>query len=97
MEAVAPLEQRELFAGLVGDEALEAVPVEVGEAKLRAGVGTLLPDDQACPFRPRGEINAAGQLRDPGAAARVAFPVDGALPRPLGSATAACPTRSSTG
>ena len=52
VQAVAALELGDVCVGLVGEEALVAVPVGVGEAQLRAGVRPLLAHDQPCPFRP---------------------------------------------
>ena len=46
---VGPFERGEVIAGLVGDEALEAVAIEVGERELRAWVWTLAAADQTCP------------------------------------------------
>ena len=52
--AVEDLERGDVLVGLVGDEALEAVPVEVGEGQLRAGVRALAPADQPGALRPVG-------------------------------------------
>ena len=54
------------WSGSVGEEALVAVPVEVGEAQLRARVRDLLAHDQPRPFRPAAEVELPGQLGDPG-------------------------------
>jgi hypothetical protein len=44
--AMTSLQAREVSVGLVGDEALKAMPVVIAEAQLRAGVRTLAPTDQ---------------------------------------------------
>lgn len=44
--AMGGLQRRDVVVLLVGDEALEAVAVEVGEAQLRTGVRALAPADQ---------------------------------------------------
>ena len=44
--AVQGLKRGDVGVGLVGDEALEAVAVEVGEGELCAGVWALAPTDQ---------------------------------------------------
>jgi hypothetical protein len=53
--AVASLQDGEVGVGLVGDEALKAVPVDVREAQLSAEVRALAPDDQPQARRPRVE------------------------------------------
>ena len=68
--------------GLVGDEALEAVAVEVGERQLRAGVRTLNGGRSAA-LRPAGKVHLAGQLRHPRPRARLAVLLDRGLPRRL--------------
>jgi hypothetical protein len=47
--AVGGLKSGDFPAVLVGDEALEAVPVEVGEGELRPGMWALSPADQPGP------------------------------------------------
>src|SRR5260370_945364 len=78
--AMGRLEGGDVLAVLVGDEALEAVPVDVGEGELRAGVGTLAPADQPGSLRPTLEVDLAGQLGNPGAVTRLAIGVDRGLP-----------------
>ena len=70
--AVAGLQGGQIVIGLIGDEALEAVPVDVGERELGAGVRALATDDQARALRPGVERDVAGQLGHPGALARAA-------------------------
>ena len=50
---------------LVGDEALETVPIKIGERELRSGVRTLAPADQPGTGWPGIEIDLAGQLGYP--------------------------------
>ena len=52
VEAVTPLELGDVCVLLVGEEALVAVSVLVGEAQLRARVRALLSHDQPRPLRP---------------------------------------------
>ena len=47
--AVEGLKRGDVLALLVGDEALEAVPVQVGEGELRSGVWALAAADQPGP------------------------------------------------
>jgi hypothetical protein len=47
--AVKGLKRGEVVVGLVGDEALEAVPVQVCEGQLRPGVRALAAADQPGP------------------------------------------------
>lgn len=55
--AVTQLETGDVGIGLIGDERLEAVPVDIGEGELRARVRTFPthdgpgPDGQACTSR----------------------------------------------
>ena len=65
--AVARLQVGDVGVGLVGQDRLEAVPVVVGEGQLRAGVRALAAHDHARPGRPAGQVQAVGDLGDPGA------------------------------
>src|SRR4051812_19706819 len=65
--AVTSFQSSQVRAGLVGDEALKAVPVEVAKRQLGAGMGTLAAADQSRARRPRVEADVAGQLAHPGA------------------------------
>jgi len=70
---VAGLQGGEIVAVLVGDQALEAVSVDVGERQLRAGVRALAADDQSRARRPtrRARGGRSARLpRRPRAAAR---------------------------
>jgi len=58
--AVAGLQHGQIAVFLVGDKALEAVPVDVGEAQLGAGMRALAADEQARALRPRVEADVAG-------------------------------------
>jgi hypothetical protein len=62
--AVATLEHGDVVVGLDGEDRLEAVPVVVGDAQLRAGVRTLTPHDHAGSFRPCGWDDHVGDLTD---------------------------------
>ena len=84
MGAVAGLQGGRIVIGLIGDEALKAVPVDVGERELGARVRALAADDQARPLRPGVQRDVAGQLGHPGALARVPVGVDRQQPRHLG-------------
>ena len=53
--AVKYLELGDVLVGLVGDEALEAMTVQVGEGQLRAGVRALAPTDQPGSLGPARE------------------------------------------
>ena len=55
--AVAGLQQGGV-AVLVCQQGLEAVAVEVGKRKLRAGVGPLTPADHPAAFRPARDVHA---------------------------------------
>lgn len=55
---------------------MEAVPVEVSERELRAGVRALAPADQPGPIRPVGEVDLASQFGHPRAVARLAALAD---------------------
>ncbi len=66
------------------EEAGVAVAVLVEDLKLRAGVRALPPADQPGAFRPPGQIQILGQLRDPRAVAVVAVGVDRVRPRGFG-------------
>ena len=96
MQAVAALEQGDVLALLVGDEALVAVAVLVCEAQLGAGVGALLADDQAGALGPAGEVDPVGQLGDPGPLALLAVGVERRSPTPLRKRDGRRATRSST-
>jgi len=58
--AVAALDRGDVLVGLVSEDRLEAVPVDVGERELRAGVGALAPGDHARALGPAGEIQSVG-------------------------------------
>jgi hypothetical protein len=62
--------------GLVGEEDLEAVPVVVGAAQLRAGVGVFPPTDPSGALRPAAQVDPAGQLDHLGASPDLAVRVD---------------------
>src|SRR5690606_10856353 len=78
--AVAEFQVGELAAAGVGDEAGEAVAVEVGEAQLRAGMGPFFAGDDAHAFGPAGQVQQAGQLGHPGAGPDLAVGVVGGRP-----------------
>ena len=78
--AVAGFQRRDVGAVLVGDEALEAMAVEVGEGELRAGVWALAPADQPRALRPAFEVDVVGQLGDPRAVSRLPVSVDRSRP-----------------
>jgi len=48
----------------VGDEYLEAVPVNIGEGQLGAGVRVFASSDHPHPAGPAGEIDEVGDLGD---------------------------------
>jgi hypothetical protein len=77
-------QEREVAADLVGDEALEAMSVVIGEGELSAGVGPLAATDQPGGGRPFVELDVRRQLGDPGAVARLPVAVDCRYPRALG-------------
>jgi hypothetical protein len=64
---VAQFQVSELAAFRVSGEAGEPVPVGVGEPQLGARMRALFPDDDAHPGRPAGQVQKAGDVRDPGA------------------------------
>lgn len=68
----------------VGDEAGEAVAVDVGEAQLRARVRVSPADDDAHAFGPGGEVEHAGDLGDPRAGPYLGVGVAGGRPGGLG-------------
>jgi hypothetical protein len=70
--AVQSFERSDVGVGLVGDEALEAMPVQIGERELRAGMRTLATADQPRPIRPIGKVDLAGQLGRPRPVTRLA-------------------------
>jgi hypothetical protein len=74
--AVADFQGRQVQLRLVGDEALEAVPVLVAEGELGARVRALAAAAQSGALGPRAEADAAGQLGHPGALARFAVGVE---------------------
>ena len=78
--AVAQLQRGMIRVGLVGQEDLEAVPVVVGEAQLRAGMGVLAAADRPGARRPGVQVEPAGQLTDLGARADLAVGSDGRSP-----------------
>jgi hypothetical protein len=78
------LQGGQIGALLVGDEALKAVPVDVGERQLRSRVRALAADDQSRALGPRVERDTAGQLGDPRALAQLAVAVDRGPPRRFG-------------
>jgi hypothetical protein len=61
---VAQLKDSKVRIGLVGHRDLEAVPVVVGEAQLRAGVGVLAAAQHVGAGRPVAQGDPAGQLAD---------------------------------
>ena len=82
--AVQRFERGDVRIGLVGDEALKTVTVEVGERQLRARVRSLAPADQSRPVGPVGQVDLTGQVGHPRPVARLAVLVDGWLPRRFG-------------
>ena len=68
----------------VGQGGQEAVAVVVGEGQLRAGVRALAAHDHARALGPAGEVEAVGDLGDPGAVARLAVLADRRPPRRFG-------------
>lgn len=62
-------EERDVGVGLVGEEHLETVPVEIGEGELGAGMGVFSTGDGSGSFRPRRQIHQGGHLGDFGALA----------------------------
>src|SRR3954467_10624908 len=97
MGAGAGLPGGQILAGLSGDKALEAVPVDVGERELGAGVRALAADDQTGPLRPAVQRDMAGQLGHPRALARLVVTVDRGPPRRLGQGEDPSRTRASMG
>ena len=55
----------------VGDEHLEAVPVDVGEGELCAGVGFFAADDHPGAVGPARQVDQVGDLGDLGVVAFV--------------------------
>ena len=84
MSAVQDLERGDVLVPLVGDEALKAMPVEVGEGQLRSRVRALAPADQARRLGPARERDDVGQLGDPGAVAVLTVGVERRAPGVLG-------------
>ncbi len=62
--AVTTLKDRYLAAGLVGEDRLEAVPVDIGEGQLRPGVRALAAHDHPRTLRPAGQVELLGDLGD---------------------------------
>src|SRR5581483_11716564 len=58
--SVERFEVGDVGGGEVGDEDLEAVPVDVGEGELGAGVGVLPADDGPGPSRPARQVQQVG-------------------------------------
>ena len=81
--AVAQFQVSELPGPGVGGEGGDAVPADVGEPQLRAGVGAFLADDHPHPGRPGGQVQQAGELGDPGARPDLAAGVIGGFPDPV--------------
>lgn len=50
------------LAGLVGEDCLEAMPVDVGEVQLRAGVRAFAADEHPRTRRPRRQVQQVGDL-----------------------------------
>ena len=67
--AVTQLQDGDVVAVLVGEEARVPVAVLVEDRELRAGVRTLAAADQPGALGPRGQIEPVGQLGDPRAVA----------------------------
>ena len=74
--AVAQLQGGDVVVVLVGEEACVPVAVLVEDRELRAGVRPFAAADQPRSRGPGGQVEAVGQLRDPGAVAVLAFCVD---------------------
>ena len=81
--AVAQFQVGELPGPGVGGEGGDAVPADVGEPQLRAGVGAFLADDHPHPGRPGRQVQQAGELGDPGAGPDLAAGVIGRFPDPV--------------
>src|ERR1700677_2008954 len=81
---VGRLERGDIGVGLIGDEALEAMTVEVGEGELRAGVWALAAADQPGALRPAVQVHQARELRHPCPVAWLAVLVDRWCPSVLG-------------
>ncbi len=79
--AVTQLQDGDVVAFLVGEEARVPVTVLVEDRELRAGVRTLAAADQPGTFRPLGQVHAVCQLRHPGAVPILAGAVDRLYPR----------------
>src|ERR671918_285287 len=86
--AASPVEGFEVgdvVVGQVGNAVLVAVPVDVGEGELGAGVGVFAAGDHAGAFGPARQVDPVGDLGDLGLVAVVAaVRGDGRLPRRLG-------------
>ena len=61
------------------------MPAGVGEPQLRAGVRAFPPDDDPHALGPGGQVQHAGDLRDPRARAHLAFAVVSGSPRRRGN------------
>jgi hypothetical protein len=62
--AVAPFDHRDVGVGLVGEDCLEAVAVQVAKGQLRAGVRSFAPHDHSRAGWPGAEIDMVGELDD---------------------------------
>jgi DNA-binding MarR family transcriptional regulator len=82
--AVPQLQPGKVRVGLVGDKALEAVAVVVGEAQLGAGMGILPAADPPGAGRPGVQVDPAGQLAHLGAVADLAVGLHRGRPGRLG-------------
>jgi hypothetical protein len=68
----------------VGEERGEAVPVNIGESHLRAGVGSFAAHDDPRPGRPFAQLEQAAEFGDPRPVTRLAIDVIGLGPGILG-------------
>ena len=64
--------------------ALQAVPVDIGERELRAGMGALAADEHARPGGPAGQIEQVGDLTDLPVGPVAAVLIDRANPGVIG-------------
>jgi hypothetical protein len=78
--AVAGLQGGQIVVGLIGDEALKAVPVDVGERELGAGMRALAADDEPGAGGETVGGESAGDLADFGVFPQVPVDVDGCDP-----------------
>ncbi len=79
--AVTQLQLGDVLAVLVGEKARVPVAVLVEDLKPSAGVRALAAADQPGSLGPRRQIDAVGQLGDPGAVPVLSAGVDRLLPR----------------